>query len=213
VRYDVDGVEVRVTGSGVSLDGSEHAASVRLLTTGEGLPDAALLTLDGVVTRFDAARDGDTVWLGREGRTRALRLRDRATRLADRLAALDRGDAAGHPELRSPMPGTVIAVAVEPGAAVAAGDTVVVVEAMKMEHRLLAPVDGVVRLHVAAGDLVRLDQLVAEVDAEVDAADANAAGAGSASTPSTPTTDVPPAPPVPADEAVLTPSAGPERTS
>jgi acetyl-CoA/propionyl-CoA carboxylase biotin carboxyl carrier protein len=202
VRYDVGGAEVRVSGPLVWIDGSEHTASLRLLPVTGGLPEVAVLTLDGVASRFDVARDGSTIWLGREGRTRALRLRDRSERLAERLAAHERGDAAAHPELRSPMPGTVIAVAVEPGATVSAGDTLVVVEAMKMEHRLLAPVDGVVRLHVAPGDLVRLDQLVAEVDAD----DA------SAPAPTTTTTDVPPAPPAPADEAVLTPSAGPERS-
>ncbi|MDN4615731.1 biotin carboxylase N-terminal domain-containing protein [Leifsonia sp. F6_8S_P_1B] len=205
VHYDVADAEVAVAGSRVSIDGEEHEASLRLLPATPGAPEAVLLTLDGVTTRFDLARDGDTVWLGSEGRARALRLRDRAERLAERLAALDRGDAAAHPELRSPMPGTVIAVAVESGSTVAAGDTVAVVEAMKMEHRLLAPVAGVVRLHVAPGDLVRLDQLVAEVDAD------ETADASTASTPDTSsTTDVPPAPPAPADEAVLTPSAGPE---
>ncbi|ERK70875.1 Biotin-requiring enzyme, partial [Leifsonia aquatica ATCC 14665] len=51
------------------------------------------------------------------------------------------------------------------GDTVTAGDTVAVVEAMKMEHRLLAPISGVVRVQAAPGDLVRLDQLVARVDA------------------------------------------------
>jgi len=162
-----------------------------------GRPAVAVLDLDGETIRFDTARDGDTVWLAREGRSRPLRLRDRATRLAERLAAVDRGTLAAHPELRSPMPGTVVAVPVETGARVAAGDTVVVVEAMKMEHRLVAPVDGVVAVHVGPGDLVRLDQLVARVDAdEADAADA---------TPPIPST--PDVPPQPADAAPTRPAA------
>ncbi|MDR6614298.1 biotin carboxylase N-terminal domain-containing protein [Leifsonia sp. 1010] len=198
VRYDVDGVAVSVSGPvedatvTVVRDGSDTStldarrASLRLREPdAAGRPAVALLDLDGETIRFDAARDGDTVWLAREGRSRPLRLRDRATRLAERLAAVDRGTLAAHPELRSPMPGTVVAVPVETGARVAAGDTVVVVEAMKMEHRLVAPVDGVVAVHVGPGDLVRLDQLVARVDAdEADEADA---------TPPIPSTsDVPP---------------------
>jgi acetyl-CoA/propionyl-CoA carboxylase biotin carboxyl carrier protein len=111
-------------------------------------------------------RDGETIWLARDGRARPLRLRDRAARLAERLAAVDRGSEAAHPELRSPMPGTVVAVPVEQGARVEAGDTVAVIEAMKMEHRLVAPVSGIVHLHVVSGGLVKLDQLVARVDAE-----------------------------------------------
>ncbi len=62
------------------------------------------------------------------------------------------------------MPGTVSAVPVADGDVVAAGQPVVVVEAMKMEHPLLAPVGGVVRLDVRAGDQVRLDQVVAVVE-------------------------------------------------
>ena len=74
------------------------------------------------------------------------------------------GDAhAGEAELTSPMPGSVIAVGVESGAAVTAGTTIVVVEAMKMEHALTAPVDGTVEIHVAAGDQVKVDQLLARV--------------------------------------------------
>jgi acetyl-CoA/propionyl-CoA carboxylase biotin carboxyl carrier protein len=92
------------------------------------------------------------------------------------------------------MPGTVVAVPVEPGARVAAGDTVVVVEAMKMEHRLVAPVAGTVTLHVASGDLVRLDQLVARVDAD-DASDA-----------STLSTDVPPEAAEPSQQADAAPA-------
>ena len=52
----------------------------------------------------------------------------------------------------SPMPGTVTVVEVTDGQQVAAGDRLVVVEAMKMEHVLTAPVDGVVRqLRARAG--------------------------------------------------------------
>jgi acetyl-CoA/propionyl-CoA carboxylase biotin carboxyl carrier protein len=55
----------------------------------------------------------------------------------------------------SPMQGTVLSVAVTPGAPVAAGDLVCVIEAMKMENELVAHRDGVVgEVHVAAGQQV-----------------------------------------------------------
>ncbi|WP_374010156.1 biotin carboxylase N-terminal domain-containing protein [Leifsonia sp. LS-T14] len=182
-RYDVAGVTVTVAGNpeeaSVAVDGAEaRPASLRLRSPERaGEPAVALVDVGGRMLRFDVARDDRTVWLARDGRARPLRLRGRAELLADRLAALDRGDAAAHPELRSPMPGTVVAVPVGPGAHVETGDTVVVVEAMKMEHRLVAPVAGTVTLHVAPGDLVRLDQLVARVDAS----DASTASTASAS--------------------------------
>jgi acetyl-CoA/propionyl-CoA carboxylase biotin carboxyl carrier protein len=61
------------------------------------------------------------------------------------------------------MPGTVVAVPVADGDTVEAGDTIVAVEAMKMEHALTAPVAGIVRIEVAVGDLVTRDQIVARV--------------------------------------------------
>jgi acetyl-CoA/propionyl-CoA carboxylase biotin carboxyl carrier protein len=62
------------------------------------------------------------------------------------------------------MPGTVVAVPVTDGDYVEAGDTIVAVEAMKMEHALTAPVSGTVRIEVAVGDLVRRDQVVATIE-------------------------------------------------
>jgi 3-methylcrotonyl-CoA carboxylase alpha subunit len=57
--------------------------------------------------------------------------------------------------LTTPLPGVVIRVLVAPGARVRAGETLMVVEAMKMEHAIAAPRDGVVALvHFRAGDRV-----------------------------------------------------------
>jgi acetyl/propionyl-CoA carboxylase alpha subunit len=61
----------------------------------------------------------------------------------------------GEGALVAPMPGKVIKLAVAEGATVAAGDVLVVLEAMKMEHELVAPADGTVsELRVAEGDQV-----------------------------------------------------------
>ena len=65
----------------------------------------------------------------------------------------------------SPMPGSVVAVGVQDGQHVDAGAVVVTVEAMKMEHALSAPVDGVVELLVAAGDQVKVGQPLARIAA------------------------------------------------
>ena len=59
-------------------------------------------------------------------------------------------------DLSSPMPATVVRVLVDVGATVARGDTLVMLEAMKMELPIRAPVDGQVRaVHCRAGDLVQ----------------------------------------------------------
>jgi propionyl-CoA carboxylase alpha chain len=70
-----------------------------------------------------------------------------------RLPAGDRSEAARGPS--SPVPGTVVAVHVSSGDTVSTGDTLVVLEAMKMEHRLLADSDGtVLEVVVGVGDAV-----------------------------------------------------------
>ncbi|WP_136043889.1 MULTISPECIES: ATP-binding protein [unclassified Microbacterium] len=114
-----------------------------------------------------AAVDADgAVWVSEEGRTVRLRPIDRRQRMRRRLAAHEAGSATTEPEGRAPMPGSVVAVLVADGDPVAAGDPLVAIEAMKMEHQVLAPCDGVVHLLVAVGDQVRRDQPVARVTTE-----------------------------------------------
>ncbi|MDT7794884.1 MAG: acetyl-CoA/propionyl-CoA carboxylase, biotin carboxylase, biotin carboxyl carrier protein, partial [Mycobacterium sp.] len=60
---------------------------------------------------------------------------------------------------------SVVAVGVQDGQPVDAGAVVVTVEAMKMEHAMAAPVDGVVELLVAAGDQVKVGQPLARITA------------------------------------------------
>ena len=70
----------------------------------------------------------------------------------------------GSAPLTAPMPGRVIAVRATEGATVAAHQAVVVIEAMKMEHAVVAPIDGTVtRLLVAEGQQVQRGDLLGEV--------------------------------------------------
>jgi biotin carboxyl carrier protein len=70
----------------------------------------------------------------------------------------------------APMPGKVIQVAVSEGRTVEAGDTLVVLEAMKMEHAVEAAIAGVVtRVAVAVGDQVDTDQLLVVIEPAPDA--------------------------------------------
>ena len=63
------------------------------------------------------------------------------------------------------MPGTVVAVHVEDGHTSSAARRCVAVEAMKMEHVLKAPIDGVVEILVKVGDQVGVDQPLARLRA------------------------------------------------
>jgi 3-methylcrotonyl-CoA carboxylase alpha subunit len=69
-------------------------------------------------------------------------------------------------ELRAPMMGMIVAVNVQPGDAVRAGEVVAVLESMKMEMRITAPADGVVEsVHCRAGQTVERNAVVVEIKA------------------------------------------------
>ncbi|WP_125611052.1 biotin carboxylase N-terminal domain-containing protein [Specibacter cremeus] len=130
--------------------------------------DAADLDLAGVHHGYRVAVDGQTVLLGAGGWSTRLAWLDRDEVTARMLAALERDDAAADPQVRSPMPGTVVSVSVTSGEAVAAGTVLLAVEAMKMEHQLVAALDGTVQLSVGVGALVKADQVVAVIHPTVE---------------------------------------------
>src|SRR5207244_11730680 len=81
---------------------------------------------------------------------------------AARLMPLNKVSDSGK-ALRCPMPGLVLSIAVAEGQEVKAGETLVVVEAMKMENVLRAERDGVIkRITVKAGDSVAVDAVILE---------------------------------------------------
>ena len=118
--------------------------------------DRLVVTLDGLRTDYLVAASDGQIWLAHAGHTAVVdEVREAPVRPDDEHS----GDA----ELVSPMPGSVVAVGVEDGATVDAGAVVVVVEAMKMEHSLTAPVEGAVELLVAVGDQVKVGQPLARI--------------------------------------------------
>lgn len=67
-------------------------------------------------------------------------------------------------EVHAPMPGLVVAVSVEHDQPVAKGETVVILESMKMQNELKSPIDGVVRaIHAEPGQAVDKNDLLVEV--------------------------------------------------
>jgi len=124
--------------------------------------DRVTVTLDGVRHTFHRAAD----WLGRDGDAWQVRDHDPVA------ASLNRSAHAGADSLTAPMPGTVTVVKVAVGDEVSAGQSLLVVEAMKMEHVVSAPHAGTVaELDVAPGTTVAMDQVLAVI-APTDDADA-----------------------------------------
>jgi len=110
------------------------------------------------------APDG-TLWLSDQGWSAAFRKLSREEVLERQLASLAKESGTYSPDVQTPMPGTVISVQVSDGQQVSAGQVLAIVEAMKMEHQLLAPVDGIVHISaLQAGDLVKAKQVIATVE-------------------------------------------------
>ena len=117
-------------------------------------PDDGTLELGG--RPFAVAREGRTVWIGSDGWAWSF-----AEPLPRRPAGIAGSDPSGG-TVTSPMPGVVVTVHVSPGDEVAERQPVVSVEAMKMEHAVLAPFDAVVsEVLVVAGQRVALDEPLA----------------------------------------------------
>jgi len=126
------------------------------LRAGEG--DWQILTVDGVTERVHLAVHGDEVWVHVDGAAYVLRYLHPLQRLAGRSHAL------AQDQIRAPMPGSLVSLAVKAGQAVVKGQTLLVMESMKMETTLVAPHDGLVQaVHYEPGQTFERDALLLEL--------------------------------------------------
>jgi len=102
-------------------------------------------------------RSAGTIWVAIDGEVFACRVSTEAE---------GHGPAArGHDVLTPPMPATVVRIAVRPGDHVSAGDTLIVLEAMKMELPIRAPRDATVAaVHCVEGQLVQPDHTLLDLE-------------------------------------------------
>lgn len=140
----------------VSLEHADPRAGLSAETAGSGLRRRL---------HWDWALDeqGQTLYLTHDGCMFAVRHIDRSEKVQQKIAAVRSTVVASEPEVRSPMPGTVVAAYVSEGDEVVAGQALLAVEAMKMEHQLRAQVPGLVHIHVAVGDTVKAGHLAATI--------------------------------------------------
>jgi 3-methylcrotonyl-CoA carboxylase alpha subunit len=115
--------------------------------------DRAVVECRGQTFTVEHYREGSTLWVGAEGDAWALSIAESGHRWPETAALGIFGPVV------SPMPGSVVVVAVVPGERVAAGTALAVVEAMKMEHTVTAGAEAIVaEVHVQPGQQVALGE-------------------------------------------------------
>jgi geranyl-CoA carboxylase alpha subunit len=151
---EVDIVRCRDGGYAAAVDGREQRFEIDELRS-----DAIRFRTDGMMESARFLRDGDRLYVLHRGVTIAIR---DLTLAAPVSAAAAGGDG----KVRAAMNGRVVAVLVKPGEQVAAGQPVMTLEAMKMEHVHTAGVAGTVSaIDVAEGEQVTTGRIVVEIAA------------------------------------------------
>ncbi|HEY2408035.1 MAG TPA: biotin/lipoyl-containing protein [Polyangiaceae bacterium] len=163
MRYFVDlcGEEIELE---LATDGDDGYLVTRHSPTGPGgrrrarivesAHDILSVEIDGRIVELRFGRDGEPPRVLNVAASAASE-RDRAAQTAGLRTS------EGSAELRAPMPGRILRVHCAPGIALKKGDTLLVIEAMKMENELVARADGTVtEVCVAAGDAVERDALL-----------------------------------------------------
>lgn len=145
-------VAYRVTRSGIEVDGLAGVTVV------EATPDLVVADVDGVRRRFEIARYDDLVCVDSPLGAVSVRRLPRFVDPAEHVAA---------GSLLAPMPGTVVRLGAEAGSTVESGQPILWLEAMKMEHKIVAPVAGVLtELNVTVGQQVEVGAVLAVVENE-----------------------------------------------
>ena len=161
-RISHDGSAVVVT---LALDGDLRTVSVRHLHVSEEIPPQRVIVceIDGRIRRVGIVETGEAIFATAAGRSWTL---VRPNPLA-RRARVSNG------VVVAPLSGRVVSVSARSGARVQAGEVLVVIEAMKMEHRLCAGADGTIEeIDVKVGDQTRVGQVLARVAAAASGASA-----------------------------------------
>ena len=157
IARDADGIAVRFVGADGASGNPHHLVSP--WTPGEAVWQG---TIDGQLVAMQVRLIANGFRLAHQGFEVAVQvfteLEAAAARLMPVTTAADSGK-----KLLCPMPGLVVSIAVAEGQEVKAGETLAVVEAMKMQNVLRAERDGTVKkIHAAAGATLAVDALILE---------------------------------------------------
>jgi acetyl/propionyl-CoA carboxylase alpha subunit len=148
-------VELIRTADGYLVRHGDQTHDVKITQSNEGRIE---LQIDGKDVSLYMAVQGDDHWVAYNGRAYELRQEKQGRRRGSASAVSSEG------VLRAPMPGQIRSINIGVGDEVKKGQSLLVLEAMKMEIRIQSPSDGVIAsLPVSEADQVEKDQVLVEV--------------------------------------------------
>ena len=169
VRVEWFGGRHGVTGDGITVG----RVSLDSATSDSATSGQVTLEVDGVATTYSVVVDASSL----TAPVVHVDSPNGYVKLTKVPRFVDPSEVVASGSLLAPMPGSVISVAVAEGEQVSAGQTILVMEAMKMQHTIAAPTDGVVSsIPVKPGSQVGAGDVLAVVDSAVDSAEGDAEG-------------------------------------
>ena len=141
-----------VSVASMPMDGNK-ARLPEVSVESEGKPGRAIVTIDGSRRVAHVARSGDTWWVHIDGRAHEVTLHEQGS-----SSSADEGS------LKAPMPGTVLQVLAKVGQRVREGQHLMTLEAMKMEHKVVAPKAGeITKVNYSEGERVEMGSPLVEI--------------------------------------------------
>lgn len=153
-------VSIEISPAGITLNEQPYAWDLAKLTDRQYhiLKDDRSFSVE--VLSLDAATK--TIRLKINGHIHEVQVRDRFDLLLEKMG-MSNAATAQVSHLTAPMPGLIVGISIQPGDVVQKGDTILILEAMKMENALKAPGDGTVKsVKIQRGDRVEKGQVLVE---------------------------------------------------
>lgn len=155
---DKNSYQVAVASEGVDVDGQTYVPDIHQY--GERLFHSIHRQTGHVIELLEADYARKYFVFKVQGKRMTVQLKDELDLLVEKMGMAQATETLIK-EVNAPMPGLIVGLAVEAGQEIRQGDSLLTLEAMKMENVLKSPVDGVVEtLHVQAGDSVDKNQLL-----------------------------------------------------
>ena len=151
IELDSDGIAGKVNGNAFELDVQPQGTkSFHVLSNNKGY----------TVEVFDVNFEEKSLTLLVNGNKYPISVKDDFDLLLDKLGMSSMNTQKVN-EIKAPMPGLIIGIKVEVGDSVAKGDSILVLEAMKMENILKSPTDGIVKsININQGDAVEKNHVL-----------------------------------------------------